>query len=156
MNRVDAQSLANSLMVQHGLTAQGWRFAWDHARRRFGACDYRRKEIRLSAVMTPHVSDSHVMNTILHEIAHALVGIGAGHNHVWRAKALEIGCNGKRCGTERVDIATRYIGVCPECKTEVKRHRRPRNARPICCRRCHLARRVYIPFEWKVNSAAAA
>jgi predicted SprT family Zn-dependent metalloprotease len=155
VNRIEAQTLANSLMVQYGLTAQGWVFAWDHARRRFGACDYRRKQVRLSAILTPHVSAEHARNTILHEIAHALVGIGEGHGRVWRAKALEIGCNGKRCGTERVDIATRYIGVCPECKTEVKRHRRPRNARPICCRRCHLARRVYIPFEWRENHAAA-
>jgi len=32
-----------------------------------------------------------IRNTILHEIAHALVGNDDGHNLVWKKKALELG-----------------------------------------------------------------
>ena len=34
----------------------------------------------------------------MHEIAHALVRKGHGHDAVWKAKALSIGCDGQRCG----------------------------------------------------------
>jgi hypothetical protein len=49
-------------------------------------------------------------DTILHEIAHALT---PGHNHdsVWRAKSIEIGCDGKRCYGSDVR-APRACGVC--------------------------------------------
>lgn len=33
----------------------------------------------------------HVLETILHEIAHILTK-GHGHNRIWRAKAFELGC----------------------------------------------------------------
>ncbi|MBU3659590.1 MAG: SprT family zinc-dependent metalloprotease [Flavobacteriales bacterium] len=32
-----------------------------------------------------------IQNIILHEIAHALVGVEQGHNLIWKQKALEIG-----------------------------------------------------------------
>lgn len=37
-----------------------------------------------------------VKNTILHEIAHALVGNHCGHNIVWQKKATELGVTWKR------------------------------------------------------------
>jgi len=36
-------------------------------------------------------SDELVRDTLLHEIAHALVGTAHGHDEVWKAKCLEIG-----------------------------------------------------------------
>ena len=36
-----------------------------------------------------------VKNTILHEIAHALVGVHCGHNIVWQKKAKELGVTWK-------------------------------------------------------------
>lgn len=48
---------------------------------------------------------------ILHEIAHALVDYH-GHDDVWRSKALEIGCSGKRHGLSGVSIRGRYEATC--------------------------------------------
>ena len=39
-----------------------------------------------------HADIDHIRDTILHEIAHALVGPCHGHDAVWRQKAREIGC----------------------------------------------------------------
>ena len=54
-------------------------FQFDNAKRRAGCCDYRRKRISLSGYFTEHNNKTEVMNTILHEVAHALAGARAGH-----------------------------------------------------------------------------
>lgn len=113
MDLIVAKNLALRLMTKHGL--HGWRFEFDNARRRFGCCRYYDKTITLSKSITLMNSES-VENTILHEIAHALT---PGHHHgpVWRAKAIEIGCDGKRCySTEISTPAAKYVAECPKCK----------------------------------------
>ena len=70
MNLFEASILARSLMSEHGLA--DWGFAFDHARRRFGACNYTRRRITLSRPLTLLNGIDEVRDTILHEIAHAL------------------------------------------------------------------------------------
>src|SRR5687767_14955649 len=84
MNLYEAAHLAKQLMRQHGLDALGWTFGFDHARRRFGRCDYTDKRITLSRALTFLNSVDEVRDTVLHEIAHALTP-GAGHGARWRA-----------------------------------------------------------------------
>ena len=85
-------------MHYYGLTQKGWGYEFDVSKSRAGQCRYRTKTIGLSRYYVNHksITDNQVKNTILHEIAHALT---KGHNHdeVWRQKALEIGCDGKKC-----------------------------------------------------------
>ncbi len=72
--------------------------------------------------------------TILHEIAHALVGPGHGHDSVWRTQALKIGCTGSRCVPEDAPkLEGNWIGVCPQG------HQRSWHTRPErvgSCSRC--------------------
>lgn len=123
MTHEQAEQLAYKHMYAHGLISKGWRFVWDNAVCRFGQCRHRRKEISLSRHLTPLSPNAE--DTILHEIAHALVGRGHGHDHVWRAKAIEIGCNGQRCG-KNVDFQGKYIAICPDCGHVHYKHRNPR------------------------------
>jgi ribulose-5-phosphate 4-epimerase/fuculose-1-phosphate aldolase len=90
-----ALELATALMAEHGLC--GWRIKLDHARRRAGLCDFSAKVISLSRHYVRHAEPDHIRDTILHEIAHALVGPRHGHDAVWRRKAREIGCTATRC-----------------------------------------------------------
>ena len=40
-----------------------------------------------------------LVDTLLHEIAHAIVGPGHAHDAVWQTAARRIDCKAKRCST---------------------------------------------------------
>lgn len=127
-----AGRMAQALMGEHGL--RGWAFGFDRARVRAGACHWRDRRITLSAAITAAQGESEVRETLLHEIAHALVGPAHGHDAVWRAQARAIGSSGQRCysGEEPV-VAGRWQGRCAAGHV-VHRHRRP--TRVLVCLRC--------------------
>ena len=90
-----------------------------------------------------------VVDTILHEIAHALVGLKAGHGPIWQRKAREIGCNGLRCfGDEVITPKAKYVA---ECKNghQFEAHRKP-SSRRSCSRCCKTFNPDYI-LEYKIN-----
>ncbi|WP_067779501.1 SprT-like domain-containing protein [Actinomyces vulturis] len=132
MDRVDVASMANDLLSQHGL--HDWAIQFDHARRRAGQTNYRYRIIQLSGPLMDLYSVEEVRETILHEIAHALVGPDHGHDAVWRAKAKEIGSTGERTVSSCAPrILGRWVGVCPQGHY-VDRMRRP--ATPVSCYQC--------------------
>ncbi len=132
----DARKLAEELIEKY-LPDTGWYFEFDLARRRFGCTHYGTKQITLSKVLTKLNDEKRVRNTILHEIAHVLVGKGQGHNYKWKHKAIEIGCDGRR-QYNHADVITpepSYRGTCPNCRRVVRRHRRSAIACGQCCRK---------------------
>lgn len=134
MNLIAAERMARKLMLEHGL--YGWNFKWDNAAKRFGQCNYRTATISMSKRLTVQRTEDAVRNTILHEIAHALTP-GAGHGPRWRAKALAIGCNGKRCSDDPVTVKPNWIGKCPNGHKVGERLRRPSaKAAPRSCGQC--------------------
>ena len=119
----DAETLAQQLMSEHGLSH--WNFEFDRAVRRFGFCMYGSRTITLSKKFTLLNSEPEGRNTILHEIAHALVGPNHGHDRAWKVKAKELGCDGSRCCDHSVVApSTRWTAECPGCRRAVRRHRR--------------------------------
>lgn len=97
MDIKDFNKLAESYFEKHNLFNQGWDFKYDNAKRRLGLCDDSKKIITFSKVFIP-INDTEILeDTILHEIAHALVGSKNGHNRTWKKKAIEIGAEPKAC-----------------------------------------------------------
>ena len=125
MNLLEAKTLTLDLMTQHGLTYEGWSFNWHNKKRSFGTCSHRKKIIFLSKILTPQLDIDAVTNTILHEIAHALVGSGHGHNTIWQRQAIAIGCDGLRCSDHKVEVDAKYLAEC-DCGITHKAHRRPK------------------------------
>jgi predicted SprT family Zn-dependent metalloprotease len=121
------------MMDAHGLT--DWRFSFDRATRRFGLCSYSTRTISLSGPLTALNGEDDVRETILHEIAHALVGPGHGHGPVWKAKAAEIGSNARRTHSAETPRG-RWAATCGHCARTVYYQRRPRTTRAcgVCCR----------------------
>lgn len=120
-----AQLLAVRLLGQHMLLERGWSFRFDRARTRFGCCNYRDRVISLSRVLTERNSEAEVRETLLHEIAHALVGAGVGHGPEWKQKAQEIGCSGVRCHSADIPQG-KWQASCGGCGKQYFRHRQPK------------------------------
>jgi hypothetical protein len=128
----DARELATDLMTRHGLAR--WRLTFDDAKTRAGVCRPDRREIGLSRPLVSLYSPGQVTETILHEIAHALAGAGHGHDAVWRAIAIRIGCSGRRCVPEEAPrVEGAWVGLC-RSGHRTSAHRRP--VRVKSCRRC--------------------
>jgi len=151
MDLDDAARLGRRLLDRHGL--RDWSIVFDRAKRRAGICRPGRKEIGLSAPLTSIHPEAEVRDTILHEIAHALVGVRHGHDAVWRATALRIGCNGARCSSEDAPtIPGDWVGTCP-AGHRLTRHRRPQ--RPAACRTCSSSFDVAHLLSWTYRGQPA-
>lgn len=137
MDTNKAEKIALELMKKHGLIKSYWTFKFDNAKRRFGSCDDRpsRKLITLSRTLTELNEEEQVRDTILHEIAHALVGNIHGHDSVWKAKALEIGCDGKRCYS-LAEVTTPKGSYVATCKNGHVRYKFKRPTRTLSCGKC--------------------
>ena len=108
----------------HGL--DDWEVAYDNAKRRAGICRFGDRVLGLSAPLTAVHDEADVRDTILHEIAHALVGPRHGHDATWRRVARSIGCTGERCVSPDSPTApAAWLGTCPRGHT-IERHRRAR------------------------------
>jgi len=118
------------------------------AARRLGSCAYRTRTIRLSRHLLTLNPWPEVRDTLLHEIAHALVGQDHGHDAAWRAKAVELGAAPRACARAaqvRMPEPT-WEAWCPRCELAVGRYyRRPQRWRRgyvhrVCRERVHFRR----------------
>jgi len=149
MDLKDTHTLALQLLEAHKLF--DWDFQFDHAKVRFGSCNFSKKCISLSRHLTELNDKKHVKNTILHEIAHALVGPKHNHDQIWKRKAREIGCCGSRCyHSEDVAIPKRkYTAICSHCKHKFQRSIKRSIACGKCCKKYNngkYARKFQIEF----------
>ena len=141
----ETEELAMRLMEQHGL--EGWSFQFSDATRQAGVCQYSLKVIGMSRLYCVHVTDQEVRDTILHEIAHAIVGPGHHHDRIWKATARSIGCTGDRCHTAEFALP-RYFITCPRCGWSLKRHVRKRG---LICKTCKMPLQYteFSPEAWE-------
>ncbi len=134
-------------MRRHGLS--GWRFRFDHARRRFGSCRPGEKVITLSRALTILNNEQQVRDTLLHEIAHALTP-GEGHGATWKAMCVRLGAKPERCYTTAEVVspprkpAPLRLG-CRACGWWVDRRRIQK--RRMICKRC----RAEVVYEEKAT-----
>lgn len=108
------QQTANQLLQQYNLT--DWKFVFDSkpTNKRIGQCRPSKKEIALSKKSALILPVEECIDTIKHEIAHALT-IGHAHDDVWKAKCIEIGCKPEQYADVNLDVLARFKGECPTC-----------------------------------------
>ena len=123
MNLYDADRAAH-MLVSHHLAGQGWRIQWGNSRSAAGRCKYREKVLQFSSPITALVSNEEFIDTVLHEIAHALTP-GAKHSNVWKSKYREIGGTGDRTWSDaEVQAAVaKWVIKCSMCDVKIYRNR---------------------------------
>lgn len=159
MNLEKTRNIAIKLMKEHGLT--NYTFKWDKAVGRFGQHNGWLKTISLSRPLTLHESnEDRVINTILHEIAHALDYKKRGfsnHDSEWVRLAKSIGCSGKRCSSgSGVDksMTHKWVVSCSECGLTHYRARKSKRAVACgsCCKKHNGGKYTSkYNFNWELN-----
>jgi hypothetical protein len=137
MDPSEAVQFTQELLFEYGL--KDWRVELDRALRHFGCCHYAQRAISLSHQLIRLNNQTEVLDFILHEIAHAIVGPDVGHGPACRHAARVIGCRGERCySTARVvQPPPRVLLRCTSCGNTARRLKMPRRqlACSLCCMR---------------------
>jgi predicted SprT family Zn-dependent metalloprotease len=98
-----------------------WNIKISKAVKRLGSCHYSKKTISLSSNFIEIGTETSILNTILHEIAHALCP-GDGHGEKWKTKAIQLGCDGKRC-VEGIKLNLKYNFECDKgCRASYEKN----------------------------------
>jgi predicted SprT family Zn-dependent metalloprotease len=131
---LQTDALARELLTAHGLT--GWAFGFNRSRLNMGLCKYGPRTVELSVFFVERNSVEAIRDTLLHEIAHALVGPGHGHDAAWQDMCLRVGAKPERLSFEAEMPEGRWRATCGGCGMVHHKHRRPKHLVGWWCCRC--------------------
>lgn len=128
MKLLDISNYAHTKMSDHGLIQQGWTFKFSNAKTQLGYCNATDKTITFSKQYSK-IDDDEIIDTILHEIAHALDYIynkKVSHGETWKKICREIGAKPERLANDvKFTPSKKYTMICEECGEYLgKRHKR--------------------------------
>src|SRR5215831_13567070 len=92
MERTRAVELLRKELDDNGLKDWHVRLVADLTKPFLGMCSYKDKCIILNSLHIDTHPDVLIVNTIKHEVAHALTP-GHSHDDIWKLKAKELGCD---------------------------------------------------------------
>lgn len=150
MDRHEVEAIAKQELLNHGLTT--WSFGWAKTKRRQGVCKYRTRRIEIAEYYAQHNSREKVLDTLMHEIAHALAGPKAGHGPAWKAIARKLGAIPRAYDTcpETTVMPGNWQATCEACGRTFHKYRRPQQLDGYRCR-C-VARKV-LTFQYAGDPA---
>jgi predicted SprT family Zn-dependent metalloprotease len=132
----EAYHRTRRLMNEHGL--EKWTLKFTHAAVQAGCCYRSKKLITMSGPITElNEWAGAVENTALHEIAHALAPRGAGHGPAWKAMAIKVGAEPKRCYDPSMKTPPGKWRATCACRVW-ERQNKPRSNWGYWCKRCHM------------------
>jgi predicted SprT family Zn-dependent metalloprotease len=149
----ELEKIAIQRMQEFNLLEEGWFFEWSKKKRSLGDCNHGKKRIRLSEYFAGLVSTEDLIDTINHEIAHAIVGRGHGHDHVWREACIKTGANPERIANKQIigERKFKWTGKCPSCGGEHNRYRLTRSAKTASCGKCTKSFDPNLRLIWVEN-----
>lgn len=143
MTKKQVYNLAINCLIDNKLNrdflSEGWSFAFNSRKKTIGLCNYNKKTIFYSIHFLNN-SDEDILDTILHEIAHACTSPKDKHNHIWRRWCIILGAKPIRCGNsndltkEHLKSIAKYVAECPNCHNEFVGHRKKK--RNSSCAKC--------------------
>jgi predicted SprT family Zn-dependent metalloprotease len=130
-------AVAAELFRLHGLDVRGWRLEFRNFANRLGCCSSQHKIIAINAYYAENNEEGVVLDTLVHEVAHALVGPVRGHDLVWKAMALKLGCIPSACGKIGIKVQPgKWQASCPSCDYQFHKYRTPKFIRGYYCPKC--------------------
>lgn len=150
MDLAKLNAAAAEQFARHGLA--GWSFGVSTSKRRLGVCKFHQKRIEISVYYAAHNPDGVVLDTLMHEIAHALAGPKAGHGPQWQRIAQRIGATPQACdrSSETIVEPGDWQATCSSCRRTHHRYKRPRTLDGY---RCRCPARSPIVYAWVGDSA---
>jgi predicted SprT family Zn-dependent metalloprotease len=150
MDLKELEAVARREMAKHGLT--DWTFGFADTKRRLGVCKYRTKQIEIAEYFALNNPDELVLDTLLHEIAHALAGPSARHGPAWKRIAIRLGAKPRAC-EDSPDVAVQpgdWQSNCTSCRKTFHRYKRPRS---LSGYRCNCTAGTPLVFEFMGDPA---
>lgn len=135
MNINDIEKLTKEKLTEYNLNT--WHVVIGNGRRLYGCCRYSKKEIWLSLQFINSATDEQILDVILHEIAHALVGLGIGHGKRWKVEAKKLGAIPKSI-VKGINIDMAWIATCSKCGKIFNRMKRTKQGKIYLCNKCHV------------------
>jgi predicted SprT family Zn-dependent metalloprotease len=134
MDLKELADIASQEMTKNGL--HDWTFGLADTKRQLGVCKYRKKRIEIAEYYALNSSPETVLDTLLHEIAHAIAGPSAGHGPAWKAVAIRLGATPRACDNSHKTVVEPgdWQATCTACKKTFHRYRRPRSLSGYRCR----------------------
>src|SRR3954452_2709962 len=116
MDLEQLEAIAAQEMKQHGL--HGWTFGLAKTRRRLGVCKYRAKRIEIAEYYARHSPEGSVLDTLRHEIAHAIAGPAANPGPRWKAGAVRLVATPRACDASPETVMTPgdWQATCSSCE----------------------------------------
>ena len=145
MDLKELEAIASREMTKHGL--HGWTFGLADTKRQLGVCKYRKKRIEIAEYYALNSPQESVLDTLLHEIAHAIAGPAARHGPAWKAVAIRLGATPRACDNSDVAVVKPgdWQATCAACKKIFHRYKRPRSLNGY---RCRCAARSPLIFDF--------
>ena len=116
------------MLKEHDLT--DWTFDFNDNKTTCGWCSYREEKISLSKYYVENNVKQEVVNTMIHELAHALAGPGVGHGKLWKSifagllKKYNQPVYVERCAPKGIKMPPgKYKLECTICKSSWQRHK---------------------------------
>ncbi len=134
MDLTELEAIAKREFQKHGLLH--WSFALTGTKRRQGVCKFRDRRIEIAEYYARHNSPEKVLDTLLHEIAHALAGPKARHGPAWKAVAVRLGAIPQACDTcsDTVVMPGDWQATCDACNKTFHKYKRPKQFNGYRCR----------------------
>jgi predicted SprT family Zn-dependent metalloprotease len=145
MDLKQLEAIALQELTKNGL--RGWTFGLSNSKRRLGVCKYKAKRIEIAEYYARHSPEATVLDTLLHEIAHAIAGPAAKHGPKWKAVAVRLGATPKSCESSGQAVVEPgdWQATCPACEQSVHLYRQPRS---LTGYRCKCEARSPLMFEY--------
>jgi hypothetical protein len=134
MDLKELETIASQEMLKHGL--HGWTFGLNDSKRQLGVCKYRAKRIEIAEFYARNNPPANVLDTLLHEIAHAIAGPSARHGPAWKAVAVRLGAIPRACDKAHDTVMKPgdWQATCPACTKIVHLYKRPLTLSGYRCR----------------------